>query len=438
VGVYFCLAMLTNGPLALASPVVLISIDGLRPTDIANADQQRLKIPNLRKLMAEGVYATGVKGVLPTLTYPSHTTLLSGVSPAQHGIGANLTFDPFSRNQQGWYWYASDIRVPTIWDAARSARITTANVHWPVTVGAPIDINLPQFWRTGHADDRKLMAALATPGLLESLQAELGPYADGIDESIEADETRGRFAAQIIRERKPGFMTIYFAALDHEEHVAGVDSPTAKAVLERIDALVGDVVLVARKIDPSTVIAVVSDHGFAPLEYDVNLYGAFIKAGLIVLDDKGKIKSWEATPWYASGSAPIVMREPGNTATRERVKKLLDQLAADQANGIDRILDRTAIARYGGTKEAEFFVLFKPGFEIGADPTAAMVVPSKLRGMHGYAPDVSAMNATFLMAGTGIPAHRSLGEIDMRDIAPTLAHVLGVRFAGAEGKDVVP
>ncbi len=77
-----------------------------------------LKVPNLRAFMADGAYAQGVRGVLPTLTYPSHTTLLTGASPAKHGIVDNTTFDPLLRNQRGWYWYAEDIKVPTLWDAA--------------------------------------------------------------------------------------------------------------------------------------------------------------------------------------------------------------------------------------------------------------------------------------------------------------------------------
>ncbi|MEO5626269.1 MAG: ectonucleotide pyrophosphatase/phosphodiesterase [Dokdonella sp.] len=423
---------------ASAAPVVLISIDGLRPADVLDAGQRGLKIPNLRDFLREGSYASGVRGVLPTLTYPSHTTILTGVAPARHGIASNLTFDPLWKNQQGWYWYANDIRVPTLWDAARAAGLTTANVHWPVSVGAPVDMNLPQIWRTGHDDDRKLLAALSTPGVLPSLEATLGPYAQGIDESIEADESRARFALRLLATRKPGFMTVYLTALDHEQHNAGVDTPSAHAVLERIDALVGQLVATAQKADPLSVIAVVSDHGFAPLAHDVNLYGAFIKARLITLDDKGKVSAWEATPWYASGSAPIMLREPGNANVRARVKAVLDPLAADAANGIDRVLDKAAIAKFGGTPDADFFVVFKPGHEIGADPTAAQISPSKLRGMHGYAPDIAAMKATFLLRGRGIPPAHALGEIDMRDIAPTLGKVLGVRLPTADGKALLP
>jgi predicted AlkP superfamily pyrophosphatase or phosphodiesterase len=68
-----------------------------------------LKIPHLRALLARGAHATGVIGVVPTVTYPSHTTLVTGAAPARHGIYSNNSFDPFNRNQGGWYWFASDI-----------------------------------------------------------------------------------------------------------------------------------------------------------------------------------------------------------------------------------------------------------------------------------------------------------------------------------------
>ena len=81
-------------PAAAAPPVLMISIDGLRPDDVTLADARGLKIPNLRALAAQGAWAHGVNGVLPTLTYPSHTTLITGVWPVKHGIASNLTFDP--------------------------------------------------------------------------------------------------------------------------------------------------------------------------------------------------------------------------------------------------------------------------------------------------------------------------------------------------------
>src|SRR5438128_643317 len=128
-----------------AVPVVLISIDGMKPDYVLEADKHGLKIPNLRRLLAEGAHASGVTGVLPTVTYPSHTTMVTGVAPARHGVIANSPFDPFSKNLNGWYWYAEDITVPTLWDACAKARIVTGSVDWPVTVAANITFNIVQY-----------------------------------------------------------------------------------------------------------------------------------------------------------------------------------------------------------------------------------------------------------------------------------------------------
>ena len=90
-----------------AAPVLMISIDGLRPGDVLEADARGFKAPVLKKLVAEGVYASGVKNALPTVTYPNHTTLITGVWPAKHGIANNPTFDPLQKNMGGWYWYSA-------------------------------------------------------------------------------------------------------------------------------------------------------------------------------------------------------------------------------------------------------------------------------------------------------------------------------------------
>src|SRR5690242_6588558 len=103
------------------SPLLLISIDGMRPDYVIKADEHGLKIPHLRRLSAEGAHAAGVRGVLPTVTYPSHTTILTGVWPVKHGIYSNLVTDPLGKNPDGWYWYAEDIRTPTLWEAAANA-----------------------------------------------------------------------------------------------------------------------------------------------------------------------------------------------------------------------------------------------------------------------------------------------------------------------------
>src|SRR5438445_13447773 len=106
---------------APAPIVLMISIDGLRPDYVTGADKHGLKIPTLRRFVTEGAYAEGVQGVIPTVTYPSHTTLITGVWPAKHGILSNTVFEPLRTGPAHLYRYADDIRAPTLWDSAARA-----------------------------------------------------------------------------------------------------------------------------------------------------------------------------------------------------------------------------------------------------------------------------------------------------------------------------
>jgi predicted AlkP superfamily pyrophosphatase or phosphodiesterase len=421
---------------ANAEPVLLISIDGLRPADVIEADKRGMKLPNLSRFVREGSFASGVTGVLPTITYPSHATLVTGTSPAKHGIISNTGFDPMQINQTGWYWYASDYRVSTLWDAAANAGLKTANVHWPVTVGeTSIRFNLPQIWRTGHEDDVKLMKILATPGLVDRLEASVGsPYAQGIDESIEGDENRARFATALIEAEKPDFMTAYFTALDHEQHSKGPDTEDAHRILERIDAIVGRLVTAQLAAHPDSVIAVVSDHGFAPTTTETNLFRAFIDAGLITLDADGKIKSWLASPWNGGGTTAVMLATPDDAVLVKQVGALLEQLKADPKNRIARIMQAEEVKTFGGNPKASFYVDFEPGAYGGGfkGKDAPLVGPSGNKGTHGYAPDRPEMRSTFMIMGKGVPVARNLGQIDMRAIAPTLAAKLKVKLPDAE------
>lgn len=418
-----------------AEPVLMISVDGLRPGDVIDAEKRGLKVPNLRRFLVEGSYASAVVGVLPTLTYPSHTTLITGVSPDKHGVVNNTTFDPKGINQTGWYWYARDIKVPTLWDAVAKAGLSVANVFWPVSVGASsIRWNLPQYWRTGHPDDLSLMKALATPGLVDRLETEVGQsYVQGIDESVEADENRGAFAVQLIKDQKPDFATVYLTGLDHQQHEYGPDTPEAHAVLERIDAIVGKLIATEQAAHPDAVVALVSDHGFAPTAVETDFFRAFLDEKLISLDADGKVADWQAMPWPSGGSVAVVLAKPDDSAVLARVGALLDRLKGDPNMHIASIIRGPEIAAMRGNPQASFYVDMAPGAMSGGfkGATGALVRPSRSKGMHGYFPSSAAMRSTFMIMGPKIAKGHDFGEIDMRAIAPTLARILNVPLPNA-------
>jgi predicted AlkP superfamily pyrophosphatase or phosphodiesterase len=419
--------------------LVVISIDGLRPDYITAADEHGAKVPNLRRFLKEGAYAEGVEGVVPTVTYPSHTTLMTGVWPAKHGILANTTFDPLQKNYQGWYWYAEDIRVPTLWDAAATAGRTTASVQWPVTVGAHINWNIPEFWRANTEDDGKLLRAVATPGLLAEAQSQIGAYSGGVDSTVGADTNRGRYATWILQNKHPSLLTLHLIALDHIEHETGPFSEESVAVLEGLDAVIGSVREAAERLAPGhAYVAVVSDHGFARTEAQLNLFPAFRDAKLFTTDDKGKITDWKAMPWVTGGSAAVVLKDPSNPEILTEVHELLVKLREDPANGIDRVLNGEELHKRGGYPTASFFVSLKPGWRTGSALDGPVLSKTKPGGTHGELPDVPDLRAAFFLVGPGVPAGRELGIMDMRDIAPTLAHEVGLALPAAEGTNRLP
>ena len=420
--------------------LVMISVDGMRPDYITEADAHGAKVPNLRRFLKEGTYADGVVGVVPTVTYPSHTTLVTGVWPAKHGILANTTFDPLRQNEEGWYWYTEDIRVPTLWDVAAAAGRTTASIQWPVTVGAHITWNIPEYWRANTPDDAKLLRALSTRGLLEEAAAEIGEFRDGTDTSAKADEILGRYAEWILEKKHPALLTLHLSSLDHIEHQTGPFSPEDIAVLESIDATIGRIRATAEKLAPGhAYIAVVSDHGFVRTEAQLDLFPLFREAKLIIVNDKGKITDWKAMPWPTGGSAAIVLKDPGDSAALSQVRELLAKVGSDPANGVDRILEAEELHKWGGYPTASFFVGLKPGWRTGAalDGPVLSKLP-KVGGTHGAMPDLPDLHASFFLIGPGVPAAKSLGTIDMRDVAPTLAHEVGLTLPAADGKILLP
>jgi len=415
----FRLALLLTLPLS-AQSLIVISIDGMRPDYVLQADEHGLKIPHLRRILKDGAHATGVRGVLPTVTYPSHTTILTGVYPAKHKVYSNVVFDPLDLNMAGWMWYSEDIAVPTLWQAASKAGLVVGSVSWPVSVAAPgIAYNVPEYWRASKfpGEDLKLLRAISTPGLIAEIEKQAGPYVTDLDNAKQGDVQRTRYALAILRNKHAQFMTVHLASLDHLEHGFGPFSPEANATLEEIDQEVGELEAAA----PNAVICVLSDHGFARTDHRFNIVAAFAEQGLVTMAGK-KVTSWMAFPDLEGGSAAIILKDPKDDATRAKVESLLHRLAADPKNGIAQILDPKQIAAFGGRPDAAFWVDMQSNFSIsGAN-----------KGTHGYAPSNPQLLASFFIAGPKIKAGINLGEIDMRSIAATLAQAMGVSFPSAD------
>lgn len=416
--------------------VLVISLDGMGPEYLFEADRHQLKIPTLRKLLSEGAHAAGVVGVVPSFTYPSHTTMITGVWPAEHGVHNNKAFDPQGPNRGKKHTDAGMVKVETLWRAARAAGYTTANVGWPVTTGAPgIDWLMPANAAFEGKDedaggDPGKPSIKANPGIHydnpPGLRALLAPDIPN-EASMAVVERRVAWSLTILRRYKPEFMTVHIGGLDHAEHDTGPFSRESKEALEEVDDQVRQLVELERSIDPNAYIVIVSDHGQVPVERVVHLGVLFAQQGLV------RQGAWDAALWNAGGSTAVMLRDPSDTAIRTRVEALLRDAAKDPAHGIAHILTQDELARRGGFPDAAFLVELNPGFQMGSSLTGEIVrKTSGTRGQHGYLPDRPGMHASLIVCGPGVAAGRDLGVIDMRQIAPTIAQILRVPLPTAK------
>lgn len=415
--------------------VVLISIDGLRPADVLPAPGRTAKMPALDALRERGSWADGVVGQFPSLTYPSHTSMVTGTRPAVHGIVQNTRFGP--EGGGGWYFEASALLVPALWDAARAAGLTTAGISWPVTVGARIDYLLPE---TNQAPRDlswlDLMRKQSTPGLVDAVVERLGGFEPNANRDYaERDRFSTAAAAVILERHKPNLLLVHLVEADGAQHQHGPGSPEALAALGRVDAALGAIVASIERAGMAreTAIIVTGDHGFYRVHSAFQPNVVLRDAKLLEVDEAGRITSWHA---IAHRSA-IRLRDPADTALAQRVEGMFRGLADRRYRGLFRVVDRAEIARRGGDPDALLFLEPSEGYTTAAGATGEFLIASPRRGDHGYIPDTPAMHTGLVLSGAGIARGVVMPLARQIDIAPTIARLLGVAMPTAEGVAMV-
>jgi hypothetical protein len=380
----FFLAFLLSAA-SLARPLLLVSIDGMDHRYLRDRDQMGLKIPHLRRLLDQGAWADGgVVGVMPSVTFPSHTTMVTGVQPHEHGILNNNRADTGQR-----YWSVDLIKTPVLWDAAKRAGLKVGAVHWPVTVDAKIDWNFPEYFqrRLGHGMDWDSTVEKATPGLIDKMVAK---YPSMPQEWVD-DRVRALATIYLLKHEKPDFLLVHLVDHDGEAHDTGPFTTHAKAVLEHIDELLGQILAATPK---DWAVAIVSDHAFE-----------HVKKPLLVTGIPGK---------HRVGAA-LAVAEDEAAATAMRKAQIGREIPAAEWKRVYPHRPVPAAA-----------------FEPPHEATFVTKLPDKFapRGDHGYWPLRHDYHSTYLVSGKGIRREK-LGEIEMTSIAGRLAAILGIPF----GKD---
>jgi predicted AlkP superfamily pyrophosphatase or phosphodiesterase len=414
--------------------VIMISIDGLIPDYYLQPSRLGLSMPNLTKMKLGGAYAEGVEGVFPSVTYPAHTTLISGVMPATHGVINNRIFEAPTEPQTGeWYWFSEALKSETLWSMAKKAGLVTANVGWPVTAGAEIDYTMPEIKDPSESPagdrSRKRTLQYSTPGLVEKALA-----AGGSDRST--DGRRASVSEYIIANYKPNLMLIHFIELDGAHHENGPRSAAALPVAERMDAYVGRVIESTRKagIFDQTTFFLVSDHGFAEVTRKYEPGVVLVKEKLITLGADGKPTDWKAAAWPAGGSCAIVLKDPNDKETAAQVTAIFTKIAKAEKSPINRVLNQSDLKNLGAIPNALLMIDAAPGYSFDEKLTGPESHEAKnYRGTHGQLPSRADMRSALIVFGQAARPGAKASIVRMIDIAPTAGAVLGLSFAEAEG-----
>lgn len=416
--------------------VALISIDGLRPADLMG--KGGCETPGtLAELARSGVHAEGVVGVLPTVTYPSHATLVTGAYPAKHGVLNN------ERASDGapWHFDRKDMRVPTLWDAARLKKLSVAIVTWPSSYGAEVDYLIPE--DLSHRDDvAARVKAGSTPGLFESLESRgkpisLLPFGDH-EAGVPLDAMTAAFSEELVRRYKPNLLLLHFLDLDHREHFEGIASPGACASLQRADRFIAGIRVAYKDagIHDKTTFFIVSDHGFAPIHTGIDVREMLRQSGWDAA--VGSSVQESANVRFAGGSVAVYLKNPADAATQARISGSLRSRVESKFRGMVRWLSEADAVRLGGFPGAAFALCASPGYAFTGGATSTLMVRSQaFRGTHGYCPDEPMMLASFVASGAGIRPLGAVPVIRMVDIAPTIAALLGVELPEAEGNPIM-
>ena len=414
--------------------LIMISIDGLLPEYYMESARLGLKIPNLIKMKLGGAYAEGVEGVFPTVTYPAHTTMITGVRPAVHGIVQNRIFEaPTAPQTKEWYWFADALKSETLWSLAKKSGLITAAVGWPVTVGADIDYNVPEIIDPKeNPPTSKRTEQYATPGLMAKA------LADGTSGDNTTDGRRCAISEYIIKTYKPNLMLIHVIGLDDAHHKNGPRTPPALQTTERMDGYVGRIIEATRQagIFDQTTFVLVSDHGFAEVNRKFEPNVVLVKEKLITLGADGKPVDWKAAAWPAGGSCAIVLRDPDDKETASKVTAIFMRFAVSKGP-VGRVLNQQELKRMEAVPSALLMLDAASGVSFGEELTGPETHDSKdYRGTHGHLPTRAELRSALIIYGAAARTGTKLALARMIDIGPTAAAVLGLRLTNAEGSPI--
>jgi len=413
----WCLLLSLAG--AERKPLVLISIDGLRPEFYLDSSWPA---PCLQRLKQQGCYARSMTSVFPSITYANHASLVTGVSPNRHGIDCNIDFDWQTGPRPGWNWEARRLRSPALWDLARRKGLTTAAFSWPVSVGASVDSLIPEIFFVEGANrgtTEELLRQHSSPGLIDQIQAEhKGPfpisYADW-------DAWLPGAVDYVNRTRKPDLTLVHMLNLDWTQHRYGPHSPETRQALQNLDR---NLEALLQTFDLSqTRVFIVGDHGFLEVRCILAPNRLFHERGWLTARD-GKILAWKVLARTNGGSAAIYVKQPSLLAEVERLLRI-------KGGSRWQVLTRAELDQRHTFPGAALALSVSPGFALNSRWDGPLEQPTERPlGQHGHLPEM--LPTGWLMVGPGLPQDHDIGQRVLLEVAPTAGKLLNLDIRGME------
>lgn len=421
-----------------ATHVVLITLDGFAAD---NLDDPKLPLPNLRRLVAEGARADRMSVITPSVTWPDHTTLVTGVTPAKHGVLANGIIEPSTgatpRVVNPRRSKAEMCRFPTIYDLAHEAGLRTAEINWPVTRDAPtLDWSFPDYPDSLKHTTPALVTELQNQKLLTD-PTEPAFRAMG---SVMRDYVWTQAAAHLLRKYQPHVLLLHLLNTDGTQHTYGPHTPEAYAALALADRCVGDIVDAVRDSGAKdrTAIFVTADHGFANITQEVRPNVRLLRAGLIRKTGDGPNEKLEYDAQAIPEGGVMLVYVPDGRLHPELIEKTRTALAGIE--GVERIYEPKDYAELGlplpklNPQSPDFVLAAKDGYGSSASVVGEETMPlARPAGTHGYVASNPKMDALFVAAGAHIKKGARLSRIRNVDVAPSLARLLGLTMRDVDG-----
>jgi predicted AlkP superfamily pyrophosphatase or phosphodiesterase len=423
-------------PAPSGNHVIIITLDGFPGWAL---EDPYLPVPNLRRLAANGAVAAGMRPVNPTVTWPNHTSLVTGVTPAKHGVLFNGTLvrDPgVPPRVEPWRDKKDMVHVPTLYDVVHDGGMTAAQVDWVAILNArSIDWEFPE--RPERPETKPaIVREMVKDGAIS--QKDVDGFAS--QNIVWRDEVWTDAATHIVRTHRPNLLLFHLLALDSMQHRYGPRTPAAMVTMARLDSQIGRILkaLDDAGMTASTTLFVVSDHGFKAVQKQMLPNVALRDAGLITVEG-GKVTATKAYVVSEGGSAFVYVTAPnpdGDLLGRARQ-------AISGIEGIDKIIEPAQYGTLGlpqpsaDPQVGALLLAAKGGYAFAAGATGEKTVvdaPEGSLGTHGYVSSDPEIQALFIASGRGIKPGVKLQSVDNVDVAPTAAKLLGVELKNVEGK----